>query len=194
MCDIVNGARRPRRNDSMQAHHNQTIPKMNRFSSSDIPVLRLLLILTTVLPVCALAQDGLKPGGRGELPIGTLVASPLDNQVKSQLDKFFTALRTGKTEDAYKELLKESNIARRPEDVQALIAKTNEAIAMYGKLEGAELIRTRFAGKRLVKVTYFSFCKFYPLQWDFYCYNSGPEGWRLIDIKVSNELAEMIGD
>ena len=100
---------------------------------------------------------------------------------------FFGSLQQGKVDEAYATLTKGSKIAEKPEELRQLKAKTIEAIEVFGSIHGYDLVESRVVGSRLVRATYVSLGKVFPLRWRFYFYK--PEDiWRLIDLRVDDKL------
>ncbi len=106
---------------------------------------------------------------------------------------FFSRLKSNNVDEAYDELLKGTKIAESAKDVSMLKAKTREALQLGGAIEGNDLIATKEAGEHLVSLTYLSLGKTYPLRWRFYFYKASDQ-WKLIDIRISDRLAEMLGE
>jgi hypothetical protein len=100
---------------------------------------------------------------------------------------FFGAMRDQKIDEGYATLTRDSNIAEKPEQLKQLKAKTREAIEVFGAIIGYDFVESRSIGQRLVRATYVSQGKIFPLRWRFYFYK--PEGsWRLIDMRVDDKL------
>jgi hypothetical protein len=100
---------------------------------------------------------------------------------------FFGLLEKSKVEDAYTNLTKGSKIAERPEELKALKSKTTEAIQMFGIIQGYDLVETKSVGTHLIRRTYLSLGKEFPLRWRFYFYLSTGR-WRLVDLRVDDRL------
>ncbi|HEY3898361.1 MAG TPA: hypothetical protein VGM54_07095 [Chthoniobacter sp.] len=110
----------------------------------------------------------------------------LDGPSKIVAD-FFAALHDGKIDEGYASLTKDSKIAEKPEELKTLKAKTREAIEVFGNISGFDFVESRSIGQRLVRATYVSQGKIFPLRWRFYFYK--PENsWRLIDMRVDDKL------
>ena len=109
------------------------------------------------------------------------------------MEAFFFALRGGKVDDAYDELVKGTIIADRREDVTALKTRTKQALDSYGPVGGFEPVETIEIGTCLRRHTCISLNQDLPLRWKFYFYrNAG--GWRLVDLRVDDGLAELFDD
>ncbi len=115
-------------------------------------------------------------GGAGE------VSAPV--QLAAQ---FFAALREGEIEQAYTTLTKGSKIGDRPEELRLLKQKTKEAIEVFGVISGYELVENKTVGTRLIRSTYISLGKEFPLRWRFYFYKADSV-WRLVDLRVDDKL------
>jgi hypothetical protein len=100
---------------------------------------------------------------------------------------FFGLLQKGELDRAYENLTRGSKIAERPEELKTLKAKTKEALDVFGPLQGFEMVESKSMGERLLRRTYLSLGKEFPLRWRFYFYK--PDlAWRLIDLRVDDRL------
>jgi hypothetical protein len=103
---------------------------------------------------------------------------------------FFDSLKKGEIDKAYDELVKGTKIAERPKDIATLKGKTTEAVALFGPIQGHEILETKLVGSHLARFTCLSLGKNFPLRWRFYFYLAEPS-WRLIDIRVDDRLADI---
>jgi hypothetical protein len=182
-------------------------PSMKRAS-------RLLLTLA-LLPACALAQEKqrktltFQPGAKtpDATPAPVAKASPApavrppavteakpddakpsgDDPAKAA-EAFFTLLGKNLVEQAYANLTRGSKIADRPEELQTLKARTNDAIQIFGTIHGHELLESKQVGAHLLRRTYLSLGHDFPLRWRFYYYKTGDQ-WRLVDLRVDDRLS-----
>ena len=111
--------------------------------------------------------------------------------VIAKTDLFFNVLAKQGSAVAYPELFKGSSLMNKTETVEAMIKQTDEALKAFGNLEAFERIDLRRKGARLVSVTYLGACTEWPIQWNFVFYYGGSR-WRILDIKVTNEVNQMI--
>jgi len=113
-------------------------------------------------------------------------AGPITDPVQI-VAAFFSLLQKSSVDAAYASLTRGSRIAEKPEELKLLKVKTNEAIEVFGAITGHDLVETKLVGARLVRATYVSHGRTFPLRWRFYFYN--PDGnWRLIDLRVDDKL------
>ena len=106
---------------------------------------------------------------------------------------FFGLLQKNEVDPAYEGLMKGSRIAERPEELKTLKSKTREAIDVFGPVQSYELVETRFVGTHLLRRTYISLNKEFPLRWRFYFYLSGGL-WRIIDLRVDDRVTGMFDE
>ncbi len=121
------------------------------------------------------------------------VATPTtaSNDVPAQVAAiFFGLLQKGQIDPAYEGLTKGSKIAERPDDIKTLKTKTKDATDLFGPVQGFELVETKSVGSHLLRRTYLSLNKEFPLRWRFYFYLSD-NLWRLIDLRVDDRVTGM---
>lgn len=119
--------------------------------------------------------------------------NPMVDGPAQMVTDFFASLRDGKIDDGYATLTKDSKIAEKPEELKQLKAKTREAIEVFGSINGFDFVESRAIGQRLVRATYISQGKVFPLRWRFYFYK--PEtAWRLIDMRVDDKLTGLFDE
>lgn len=103
---------------------------------------------------------------------------------------FFGLLQKRAIDEAYAGLTRGSKIGERPEELKNLKAKTVEAIEVFGNILGYEVVETKTLGSNLMRRTYLSLGKDFPLRWRFYFYRT--EGsWKLVDLRVDDRLGGM---
>ena len=106
---------------------------------------------------------------------------------------FFGLLQKGEVDRAYEMLTKGSKIAERPDELKSLKAKTREAIDVFGAVLAFEMVESKNVGVRLLRRTYLSVGKEFPLRWRFYFYKPDM-AWRLIDLRVDDRLPGMFDE
>lgn len=160
------------------------------------------VILTLCVVSAAWAQEGqppkkrlvFEPGSKEPAPpVFTPPVSDKKDPLDAQVDVFFLCLKAGEVETAYDNLVKNTIIADRPDDVRILKEKTSEALEEYGRPEAYELVEEKKVGTRLVRRTYLSHSGLLPLRWRFYFYRTA-DGWRLVDFRVDDALIELFED
>jgi len=127
------------------------------------------------------------PGGNHGDTVQHPTANPIADGPSQIVANFFASLEGGKIDEGYAALTKDSKIAEKPDELKQLKAKTREAIDVFGSIVGYDFVEAHAVGQRLVRATYISQGKIFPLRWRFYFYK--PENsWRLIDMRVDDKL------
>lgn len=130
---------------------------------------------------------------RGEVVQRAPVVNPMRDGPSQLVANFFASLREGKVDEGYAVLTKDSKIAEKPDELKQLKAKTREAIEVFGAISGYDFVESRAIGQRLVRATYVSQGKVFPLRWRFYFYK--PENsWHLIDMRVDDKLTGLFDE
>lgn len=152
--------------------------------------LRLLTVALFAFPALLFAQDSAKPK-LAATPVESApkpaVSAAADNAPGLLAAQFFASLREGEIEQAYSTLTRGSKIGDRPEELRLLKQKTKEAIEVFGVISGHELVENKSVGTRLMRTTYISLGKEFPLRWRFYFYKADSV-WRLVDLRVDDKL------
>jgi hypothetical protein len=148
-------------------------------------------LFALVLPVSA-QEAKPKPAAKGIAvlaanEISAVAPATADNAPAQLAAQFFASLREGEIELAYTVLTRGSKIGDRPDELRLLKQKTKEAIEVFGVISGHELVENRTVGTRLMRATYISLGKEFPLRWRFYFYKADSV-WRLVDLRVDDKL------
>lgn len=152
--------------------------------------------LVFVLPFCLMLASLAQAQDAG---VAAVTAVPGDTDlpiaVHGQIDSFFGMLGQHKVEEAYDTLTKGTKIGERLEDMEVLKSKTQQAISMFGDVIGYDVVTVKHLGPHLLLATCLSLGKDFPLRWKLYFYAPiGGTSWRLLDIRVDDQLADMFGE
>lgn len=126
------------------------------------------------------------------VPVAAAPAAGIDEPGQAAAT-FFSSLQNGQIDEAYATLTKGSKIGESPEELQTLKAKTTEAIQAFGAIQGYELLETKAVGANLMRRTYLSLGRDFPLRWRFYFYRTIGQ-WRLVDLRVDDRLSGMFDE
>lgn len=117
----------------------------------------------------------------------------LPDSVAKILDLFYGQLAKGNIEGAYSALTDKTVIAKEPEEIRQLKEKTGQALSLFGKIGGYEILDVSEVGGRLLGVTCISLGELYPLRWKFFYYKPN-DTWSLIDIRVDDGITDLFPD
>lgn len=107
--------------------------------------------------------------------------------------QFFEALHKGEVGGAFDDLTRNSELAQKTLELDALKVKTRKGLDLIGGINAWELLKDEKVGSRLRRVSYLTYGDKYPLRWLLYFYEVN-NVWRLIDIRVDDSLVRMFGD
>jgi hypothetical protein len=124
------------------------------------------------------------------------VLTPLDGRVSQFLD----GVSLGQTQNAFKELLADSQLAKQADAVKDLVVRTNDLETKYGKCQAFEQISAKRVGNDLVLMRYLYKCENFPVVWYFTFYHtpnsagsSSKNGiWRVVAVRFDTNL-EVLG-
>ncbi|QSR88336.1 hypothetical protein IT6_08120 [Methylacidiphilum caldifontis] len=155
---------------------------------------KILSAIIFLIPVCLLAQTAPIPQVKDLPPLRITkepnAAQPIP-ELKVPIEKFFNQMLQGDIERAFQELLVNSRLASRHENINMLMDKTSQAMSYYGKADSFEIYDSRSFGSRLYVITYLLNLELQPLRWRFVYYKPD-KVWKLIDIRVDDSLEDLI--
>ena len=135
------------------------------------------------------------PSARSSARSAAATTPPAAVRAESELDPpaqaaiaFFNSIQKNQIDEAYAILTKGSKIAERPDELRTLKAKTTEAVELFGSIRGYEMIESKTVGSNLLRRTYISLGRDFPLRWRFYFYRASAD-WRLVDLRVDDRLS-----
>ena len=105
---------------------------------------------------------------------------------KKETATFLASIIKGEVDKAYDELLSNSLLANKLEEVKLQKEKTKTAITLYGKLIGYESVKTQKYGNSIVRLVYVLRCERMPVVWEFYFYKAASD-WKLTSVKFNDE-------
>lgn len=125
------------------------------------------------------------------LPRRTPNPKPPIPEIRARTEGFFRTLQEGKVRESYELLLANERLGQQQESVSLLVRKTEQALALYGKLLGFEVYDSYHVGSSVTVVTYITHLPLQPLRWRFVFYKP-EERWNLIDLRVDDVLDDLI--
>lgn len=138
--------------------------------------------------------SALKATGKADAAPPANPSATLESEIHSRIETFFSALKTGKADGAYRKLFEGSVLpAENPEMVAKLTESTTRVLDLTGRVDGAEILRWRPAGRTLREVTCVLNGEKRPLLWRFYFYY-GDGRWQILDTNVSTEASGFFDD
>lgn len=149
--------------------------------------MKILIYLFFFATISVIAQDGglqhsasnMQGKGFDEVP----------SLLKNRIENFFETLKSGKIQEAYDELLKNSPIMNQKEDLGNLVVQTKRAIELYGKVYNNEQVYADLVSNSYIRLNYLGIHSNYPVRWIFTFYRSPKHDWIITNIKF-DDLSE----
>lgn len=144
----------------------------------------LILICVALLAFTANAQEQ-------SLPKSSTTVKYYDpavpSELHSRLSEFFKLVLKDEVDMAYKNLLDRSPLARKKDELDKLMAQTERATEVYGRIKGFESVDAEVASTSLIKLRYLGLYSRYPLRWIFTFYKSPEFGWIITNVKFDDQ-------
>ena len=112
-------------------------------------------------------------------------------EIAGQIDKFFKGLKSGDYPGSYETFLAGTRLGAQKEKMSVFISKTQEAFALYGKLNDYEIFDNYSIGSNVLVLTYLSRHDIQPLRWRFIFYRPD-KTWGLINMGFDDVLLDML--
>ena len=108
-------------------------------------------------------------------------------QPKQKTDAFFSLIKSGKIEQAYSDLVEDSELMKQQVSaLQVLQTQTETALKIYGSVISYELVYEEQLSLSVTRLVYFLNHEKQPTNWEFYFYN--PKGkWFLSQITFGDQ-------
>ncbi len=117
--------------------------------------------------------------------------TPPPAEITAKIDPFFKGLMNNDVRTSFTNLLAGTKLAGRDDNVNALIDHTDQALALYGKMNDYEVYDTRFVGTRVVVVTYLAALQVQPIRWRFIFYKAD-KNWTLINLAADDSMEDIL--
>ncbi len=144
----------------------------------------LILICVALLAFTANAQEQ-------SLPKSSTTVKYYDptvpSELHSRLGEFFKLVLKDEVDLVYKNLLDRSPLARKKDELDKLMAQTERATEVYGRIQGFESVDAEVASTSLIKLRYIGLYSRYPLRWIFTFYKSPEFGWIITNVKFDDQ-------
>jgi hypothetical protein len=112
-------------------------------------------------------------------------------EIAGPIDKFFKGLKQGDYSGSYETFLAGTRLGAQKEKMSVFVSKTQEAFALYGKLNDYEVFDNYSIGSNVVVLTYLSRHEIQPLRWRFIFYRAD-KSWGLINMGFDDVLLDML--
>ena len=152
------------------------------------------IILTMLFIAPIFSQDDAIQKSIPTATTGTTLFIGVPSEVQARVAHFFKTLIAMNTELAFDELLSDSPIIEKKEQVEDLIKQTKRSFELYGQIKGFEPVNSDIVTESLMRVRYLALHSKYPMRWIFTFYKSPDKGWIIINIKFDDQAEFFFSD
>ncbi len=113
----------------------------------------------------------------------------IPSEVKTILSDFFDGLQERNVPESYRNLLKNSPILDKEEELKNLIVQTNRSLDLYGKIKSFDFVEFDSVTESYFKTKFLANQEKLPTRWMFTFYKSPVRGWIVTNVQF-DDLAE----
>lgn len=146
-----------------------------------------ILILSTFQ--IALSQEGKLPPAETEGKTRKIAILGVPQELLDKCQKFFDNIIANKIETAFDELIGNSPLKKKTEEIEKLISETKRANNLYGNIRSYEPINSEIVTESFIRVRYLAYHTDFPMRWVFTFYKSPKLGWIVVNIRF-DDLSE----
>lgn len=122
-------------------------------------------------------------------PVGTKsVTSAPYTEVERVMSAFWQTLRAGDTRKAFDDLLTNSKIREKDEQVQRLVEQARKSTELYGEIRGQVLVEHKSISSSLIKLRYMVEHRSMPMSWTIVFYKTSDKGWTVLNVKFDDRI------
>jgi len=136
----------------------------------------------------AYSQEGKLPLSESDKAKKVLVLG-VPQVVLDKIHMFFDNIIANKIEKAFDELIGESPLKKKTDEIQKLITETKRANSIYGAIKSYEPINSDIVSESFIRVRYLAYHTDFPMRWVFTFYKSPKLGWIVVNIRF-DDLSE----
>lgn len=148
----------------------------------------ILLIFVTSFQF-AFSQEGKLPPSESESKIKKIAILGVPQELLDKCQKFFDNIIANKIEFAFEELIGNSPLKKKTDEIEKLISETKRANNLYGNIRSYEPINSEIVTESFIRVRYLAYHTDFPMRWVFTFYKSPKLGWIVVNIRF-DDLSE----
>ena len=119
-------------------------------------------------------------------------AVPKKADYKKKAETFLSGIIRGQIDESYDELISNTLLESKPQQVKLAKGQTSAVINIYGKLLDYEFIKQQKYGDSIVRIVYVLKSEQAPFTWEFYFYKAVSD-WKLIQFNF-NDKFDLLAD
>lgn len=135
------------------------------------------------------AQEGKLPQVESNDKAKKIGLLGIPQEVLDNCKGFFEKIIDGKIEKAFEDLIGNSPLKKKTDEIQKLISETKRANNLYGAIRSYEPINAEIVTESFIRVRYLAYHTDFPMRWVFTFYKSPKLGWIVVNIRF-DDLSE----
>lgn len=151
-------------------------------------VLLTILILANSLLLMSQNDGGLQKSNEKSI-ITKLSYEDIDAKITKTISYFFDQIIKQDIDLGFEQILKNSVIALKKEEVKNLKEQTKRSINIYGDILSFEFVSAEMVSNSYLRLRYLALHSSYPMRWIFTYYKSPDKGWIITNLKF-DDLSE----
>ena len=144
-------------------------------------------IVMVIICTPVISQDNSLPKSTTAPEKKMLIGVP--NEIQSSCAQFFKTLISSNIDKAFEDILQNSPINKKIEQLKSLKQQTKKSMQLYGLIKGFEPVSSEIVSESMLRIRYLALHDDYPMRWIFTFYHSPTRGWIVINIKF-DDLSE----
>lgn len=149
----------------------------------------LIVFISILLGISAFSQDGGLQKSDNLQKFKNINYEQIDKRITRSIEDFFNLLVKKDIRNAFDNILKNSVIALKREEVDNLKKQTQRSIDIYGDILTSEFVSAELVTDSYIRLRYLALHSSYPMRWIFTYYRSPDKNWIVTNIKF-DDLSE----
>lgn len=125
--------------------------------------------------------EGSQKEGRSKVGVLGVPQSLLDI-----CNRFFDKMIAVEIEQAFEELIQNSPLQKKKEELDKLISETKRANLLYGQIKAYEPVSSDIVSESYIRIRYLAYHTDFPMRWIFTFYKSPKLGWIVVNIRFDD--------
>lgn len=101
-------------------------------------------------------------------------------------NRFFDKVIAVQIEQAFDELINNSPLRKKKEELDKLISETKRANLLYGQIKAYEPVSSDIVSESYIRIRYLAYHTDFPMRWIFTFYKSPKLGWIVVNIRFDD--------
>ncbi|MCX7908089.1 MAG: hypothetical protein N2560_01025 [Ignavibacteria bacterium] len=135
------------------------------------------------------AQEGKLPPADSDGKNRKIGILGVPQEILDKCHAFFDNIIANKIEKAFDDLIGNSPLKKKTDEIQKLITETKRANTLYGTIRSYEPINSEIVTESFIRVRYLAYHTDFPMRWVFTFYKSPKLGWIVVNIRF-DDLSE----